>query len=292
MLATSFGIGCFSNDQPTDESAIDRPINGGPSSTVPTLLASANSEPKEAPPTVYVMHASAHDHVSVEVDKDDKGTPILRIHNDSSSQNLTNVRIKTPTGVTLDSVTTQIEKTTTPASIAKTKLGHTLLLEPILPNGSAEATLQPPASVQVQAQNVLDVNAPQLSWKSPEWGEQWDHNPAKYTSVEKLRPHIETSAAVKSIQVFEGDLKKIGTDREVVLVDDSVETSLLIPAWVWPSLEGKTRESARRTIEQTNPYVTVFFVEKGSPVTKDLRVDRVRVFYDDSNNVFGVPEVG
>ena len=94
------------------------------------------------------------------------------------------------------------------------------------------------------------------------------------------------------LRVARGSLDRIGFDKPVVLSDSTGTATLTIPAWKWPSLVGATVARATVLIEASNPTVRVIPVEEGSPVTKDYRLDRVRVFYDASNIVATAPRVG
>lgn len=58
----------------------------------------------------------------------------------------------------------------------------------------------------------------------------------------------------------------------------------------FPELEGTDADSAASTLQGygLNPRV----LPQGSAVTRDFRLDRVRVFTDSNNKVVGVPRVG
>jgi len=62
---------------------------------------------------------------------------------------------------------------------------------------------------------------------------------------------------------------------------------------IWPELLGKNVENAVNLIKTENSYLEVIKVQKGSMVTMDYRLDRVRVFYDvESNLVVEIPRIG
>ncbi|OWM68187.1 inhibitor of trypsin and hageman factor-like isoform X2 [Punica granatum] len=61
----------------------------------------------------------------------------------------------------------------------------------------------------------------------------------------------------------------------------------------WPELVGKKGEVAVARIKSENPHMRdVFTIKEGTPVTKDLRLDRVRVWVNDSDIVTLVPTAG
>ena len=61
----------------------------------------------------------------------------------------------------------------------------------------------------------------------------------------------------------------------------------------WPELEGRNVDEAVEEIRQANSNLNVVKLPKGSMVTKDLRMDRVRVFYNtETNLVEGTPYTG
>ncbi|CAF1362935.1 unnamed protein product [Rotaria sordida] len=60
----------------------------------------------------------------------------------------------------------------------------------------------------------------------------------------------------------------------------------------WPDLVGKPVDEAVAAIKSENPSLNVIPLEEGSAVTKDLRWDRVRVFFDANNQVSSVPRTG
>lgn len=55
---------------------------------------------------------------------------------------------------------------------------------------------------------------------------------------------------------------------------------------------GKEGKVAEETIERENPLVDAIIVVEGSPVTKDFRCDRVRVWVNDCGTVVRVPIIG
>lgn len=48
----------------------------------------------------------------------------------------------------------------------------------------------------------------------------------------------------------------------------------------WPDLVGKNAEEAKNAILQDDPSINVFIIPEGAPVTRDFRMDRVRLFVD------------
>nr|CAA25380.1 eglin c [synthetic construct] len=61
----------------------------------------------------------------------------------------------------------------------------------------------------------------------------------------------------------------------------------------FPEVVGKTVDQAREYFTLHYPQYDVYFLPEGSPVTLDLRYNRVRVFYNPGTNVVNhVPHVG
>lgn len=60
----------------------------------------------------------------------------------------------------------------------------------------------------------------------------------------------------------------------------------------WPELEGTDAENARSVITNDHYGANVVVLPQGSPITRDFRLDRVRVFVDGNNKVVGVPRCG
>lgn len=48
----------------------------------------------------------------------------------------------------------------------------------------------------------------------------------------------------------------------------------------WPDLVGKNVEEAKNAILQDDPSINVVVVPEGAPVTRDYRLNRVRLFVD------------
>ncbi|KAA8527721.1 hypothetical protein F0562_035410 [Nyssa sinensis] len=59
----------------------------------------------------------------------------------------------------------------------------------------------------------------------------------------------------------------------------------------WPELVGAKGETAAKTIEKENHKVNAQILLEGTPVTKDFRCDRVRVFVDKKDIVVQVPVI-
>jgi Potato inhibitor I family len=61
----------------------------------------------------------------------------------------------------------------------------------------------------------------------------------------------------------------------------------------WPELAGSDAQEAIKTIKSENKVVTnTPILAKGSPVTKDLRFNRVRIFVeDDGKTVASTPRI-
>ncbi|XP_047045896.1 subtilisin-chymotrypsin inhibitor-2A-like [Lolium rigidum] len=57
----------------------------------------------------------------------------------------------------------------------------------------------------------------------------------------------------------------------------------------WPELAGKTIKEAREIILKDMPDADIVVLPEGSPVTKDFRTNRVRIFV---GTVEGTPHVG
>ncbi|MEV0766425.1 serine protease inhibitor [Nocardia sp. NPDC050435] len=60
----------------------------------------------------------------------------------------------------------------------------------------------------------------------------------------------------------------------------------------WPETVGLPAEEAVKIIKSERPDVKVFVLHEGTPVTRDYRPDRVRVFVDDDGKVAVPPEIG
>lgn len=60
----------------------------------------------------------------------------------------------------------------------------------------------------------------------------------------------------------------------------------------WPELENMDADDAVDIISKEYPEARVHKVPAGADVTDDHRSKRVRVFYDNSNNVVGCPRNG
>ncbi|PKI61646.1 hypothetical protein CRG98_017958 [Punica granatum] len=71
-----------------------------------------------------------------------------------------------------------------------------------------------------------------------------------------------------------------------------MQSSTLHGKTSWPELVGKKGEAAMASIKSENPNLNAFTIKEGTPVTRDYRVDRVRVWVDDSDLVTRVPTVG
>uniref|UniRef100_A0A1J3I3T7 Proteinase inhibitor n=1 Tax=Noccaea caerulescens TaxID=107243 RepID=A0A1J3I3T7_NOCCA len=64
------------------------------------------------------------------------------------------------------------------------------------------------------------------------------------------------------------------------------------PKNAWPELVGKNGDYATSVIEKENRKVDAVVILDGSPVTADLRCDRVRVIVNSKNIVVRVPVAG
>ncbi|ESR34816.1 hypothetical protein CICLE_v10006211mg [Citrus x clementina] len=60
----------------------------------------------------------------------------------------------------------------------------------------------------------------------------------------------------------------------------------------WPELVGKNGKVAAAIIEKENPCVHAIVLLEGTPVTKDYRIDRVRVWVNKKGKVIRVPRIG
>lgn len=60
----------------------------------------------------------------------------------------------------------------------------------------------------------------------------------------------------------------------------------------WPELLGAKGEDAAKKIEKENHNVDAIVILEGTPVTKDFRCDRVRVWVNTSGIVIEVPRIG
>ncbi|KMT10314.1 hypothetical protein BVRB_5g120650 [Beta vulgaris subsp. vulgaris] len=60
----------------------------------------------------------------------------------------------------------------------------------------------------------------------------------------------------------------------------------------WPELVGENGKEAAKIIEKENPSLHTIVLLIGSPVTKDYRTDRVRIFVDCKGIVGPIPRIG
>nr|1TM3_I Chain I, chymotrypsin inhibitor 2 [Hordeum vulgare subsp. vulgare]1TO2_I Chain I, chymotrypsin inhibitor 2 [Hordeum vulgare subsp. vulgare] len=60
----------------------------------------------------------------------------------------------------------------------------------------------------------------------------------------------------------------------------------------WPELVGKSVEEAKKVILQDKPAAQIIVLPVGTIVTKEYRIDRVRLFVDRLDNIAQVPRVG
>ncbi|KAF3436191.1 hypothetical protein FNV43_RR23283 [Rhamnella rubrinervis] len=60
----------------------------------------------------------------------------------------------------------------------------------------------------------------------------------------------------------------------------------------WPELLGAKGEDAEKKIEKENHNVDAVVILEGTPVTKDYRCNRVRVWVNRSGIVTEVPRIG
>ena len=60
----------------------------------------------------------------------------------------------------------------------------------------------------------------------------------------------------------------------------------------WGNLTGKTSEQAKAQILKNNPGLNVIIQPENSPTTRDLRMDRVRVFVNTQGRVVSQPRIG
>lgn len=60
----------------------------------------------------------------------------------------------------------------------------------------------------------------------------------------------------------------------------------------WPELVGVKGEEASNTIKGQHPEFNVIVLPENSPVTRDLRMDRVRIFVDGNGVVSHAPHTG
>ncbi len=61
----------------------------------------------------------------------------------------------------------------------------------------------------------------------------------------------------------------------------------------WPELVGTNVDEAIEIIKKQNSQLNVIKLKQGSPVTRDFRFDRVRVFYNEiDDNVCNAPSCG
>lgn len=60
----------------------------------------------------------------------------------------------------------------------------------------------------------------------------------------------------------------------------------------WPELLGVTAEEAERKIKEEKPELKIHIIPPNSMVTMDYRLDRVRLFVDESGKVAQEPRLG
>ena len=61
----------------------------------------------------------------------------------------------------------------------------------------------------------------------------------------------------------------------------------------WEELVGATGEEAKQQIEEERSDLErVEVIPEGAPVTRDFRIDRVRIFVDAEGRVVRIPKVG
>ncbi|KAH7837044.1 hypothetical protein Vadar_008874 [Vaccinium darrowii] len=60
----------------------------------------------------------------------------------------------------------------------------------------------------------------------------------------------------------------------------------------WPEVVGARGEAAAAKIEMENPDVHAIVLREGTPVTRDFRCNRVRVFVNDHGVVVREPTIG
>lgn len=60
----------------------------------------------------------------------------------------------------------------------------------------------------------------------------------------------------------------------------------------WPELVGMTAEEAERKIKEEKPELKIHIIPPNSMVTMDYRLDRVRLFVDESGKVAQEPRLG
>ena len=60
----------------------------------------------------------------------------------------------------------------------------------------------------------------------------------------------------------------------------------------WPELVGKKGEEAAEVIESENKYVKALIILEGTPTTKEINCNRVRVWVDACGYVVTAPYVG
>ncbi|CAK9149506.1 unnamed protein product [Ilex paraguariensis] len=60
----------------------------------------------------------------------------------------------------------------------------------------------------------------------------------------------------------------------------------------WPELVGKPAQTAATQIEKEQPWLNVIILDQKCPTTRDLRLDKVRIFIDCTGTVVKVPRAG
>ncbi|XP_058758641.1 subtilisin inhibitor-like [Vicia villosa] len=60
----------------------------------------------------------------------------------------------------------------------------------------------------------------------------------------------------------------------------------------WPELVGVTADEAEKKIKEEMPEARIQVVPPNTPVTYDYRLDRVRLFVDESSKVIETPTIG
>ncbi|KAH7285683.1 hypothetical protein KP509_33G040800 [Ceratopteris richardii] len=90
----------------------------------------------------------------------------------------------------------------------------------------------------------------------------------------------------KQTLVISGERVETGSNADNIF---QVNTG---PPKSWPQLVGLPGEEAKCKILEKGPELTVVILPEGSGVTKDFRVNRVRIFVDDNGIVTKAPHIG
>ena len=115
-----------------------------------------------------------------------------------------------------------------------------------------------------------------------------------YTSIgekENESVIVTSQGHIRQKEESNGDLF---VDRDTMIRNPYANQGTQAKIGAWPDLKDRDVDEAIASIKESRPDLRrVDKIPEGSPVTKDWRIDRVRVFYNPkTNQVTGVPRIG